>query len=63
VEEAAAGEEIVITKAGNPVARLVALEKPSFGRAWGAMKGRILASSDFDASLPLDVLHGFGNDR
>ena len=30
VEEAAGGEEIVIAKAGKPVARLVALEKPKF---------------------------------
>lgn len=63
VEEAAAGEEIIIAKAGKPMARLVALEKPSFGRAWGAMKGRIRVSGDFDASLPPDVLRGFGIDR
>jgi prevent-host-death family protein len=63
VEEAAAGEEIVIAKAGKPMARLVALEKPSFRKAYGALKGRIHASEDFDAPLPADVLKGFGIDE
>ncbi|HYA17542.1 MAG TPA: type II toxin-antitoxin system Phd/YefM family antitoxin [Bryobacteraceae bacterium] len=60
VEEAAAGEEIIIAKAGKPVARLTALEKPSFRSAFGALKGRIHASDDFDAPLPPEVLKGFG---
>jgi antitoxin (DNA-binding transcriptional repressor) of toxin-antitoxin stability system len=63
VEGAAAGEEIIIAKAGKPMARLVALEKPAFGRALGAMKGRIHASDNFDAPLPPDILKGFGIDR
>jgi prevent-host-death family protein len=63
VEEAAAGEEIIIAKAGKPVARLVALEKPAFHRAYGALKGRIHASDDFDAPLPPDILKGFGIDE
>jgi prevent-host-death family protein len=63
VEQAAAGEEIVIAKAGKPVARLVALERPAFGRAFGAPEGRIHAHEDFDAPLPPDVLKDFGIDR
>jgi prevent-host-death family protein len=63
VEEAAAGEEIIIAKAGKPVARLVALEKSAFHRAYGALKGRIHASDDFDAPLPRDILTGFGIDE
>ena len=62
VEEAAAGEEIIIAKAGKPVARLVALEKPAFRRALGVLKGRIHASDDFDAPLPPEILKGFGID-
>ena len=62
VEEAAAGEEIVIAKAGKPLARLVPLEKPTFGRAFGALKGRIHASDDFDAPLPPELLQNFGID-
>jgi prevent-host-death family protein len=60
VEEAAAGEEIIIAKAGKPVARLTALEKPSIERAWGALKGSIWISDDFDAPLPPEILKGFG---
>ena len=63
VEEAAAGEEIIIAKAGKPMARLVALEKPTFRRALGALKGRIHASGDFDDPLAPEVLRGFGIDR
>ena len=33
VEKAAAGGEVIITKAGKPVARLVALEKPNFRKS------------------------------
>jgi prevent-host-death family protein len=62
VEEAAAGEEIIIAKAGKPIARLVALEKPAFRRAFGVLKGRIHASDDFDAPLPPEVLKDFGID-
>jgi prevent-host-death family protein len=63
VEEAAAGEEIIIAKAGKPMARLVALEQPKFGKAFGALKGRIRASVDFDAPLPPELLKDFGIDR
>ncbi|MEP6716742.1 MAG: type II toxin-antitoxin system Phd/YefM family antitoxin [Terriglobia bacterium] len=60
LEDAAAGEVIIIAKAGKPMARLVALEKPSFGRALGALKGRIAVSDDFDAPLPAEILKSFG---
>jgi prevent-host-death family protein len=59
VEEAAAGEEIVIAKAGRPVARLVGLPaaKP---RRPGTLKGRIRISGDFDAPLPSELAKPFG---
>ncbi|MBZ5574967.1 MAG: type II toxin-antitoxin system Phd/YefM family antitoxin [Acidobacteriia bacterium] len=60
VEEAAAGEEIILAKAGKPVARLVALEKPDFRKSFGILKGRIHASDDFDAPLPPEILKDFG---
>lgn len=57
VEKAAAGEEIVIAKAGKPMARLVALEKPkSKNRGYGALKGKIWISKDFDDPLPPEEL-------
>ena len=58
VEEASAGTEIVIAKAGVPRARLVPL-KTGVRRRPGGSKGRIRIAADFDAPLPADVLAGF----
>ncbi len=60
VQEAADGEEIIIAKAGKPIARLTAIEKPAFHRAYGALKGRIHMHDDFDAPLPPDLAKAFG---
>jgi antitoxin (DNA-binding transcriptional repressor) of toxin-antitoxin stability system len=45
-------EEIVITRRGEPVARLVALSAGSKGRTPGSLRGRIRMADDFDAPLP-----------
>lgn len=46
------GEEVVIARAGVPVARLVPwAEPPSVVVSPGAMRGRILIGDDFDAPL------------
>jgi prevent-host-death family protein len=52
VERAAAGEEIVIAKAGRPMARLVPLKGRAAPREPGALKGKIVIGPDFDAPLP-----------
>ena len=57
VKEAAAGREIIIANAGEPVARLVPLaveSKPV--REPGQWKGRIWIADDFDDPLPEDIL-------
>lgn len=54
VELAEAGEEIVLARAGRPVARIVALTGDR--RKLGAWKGRVRMSSDFDAPLPEELL-------
>lgn len=59
VDRAAAGEEIVIAKAGRPVARLVPLELAPPPRVPGRLKGKIWIAPDFDAPLPDDVLDAF----
>ena len=59
VDEAAAGEEIVIARAGKPVARLVALRAGARKRKPGLLRGRIRVSPDFDAPMPSDVLDSF----
>lgn len=58
VEEAAAGKEIVIAKAGVPRARLVPIRRSARRKAGGS-KGRIRIAADFDAPLPRDILAAF----
>jgi prevent-host-death family protein len=55
VERAAAGEEIVIAKAGKPKARLVPIEKKR-KRTFGGWEGKGWIADDFDAPLPDDML-------
>lgn len=62
LEEAAAGREIVIAKAGKPVAKLVPFEaKPKKRGGFGADKGKLWISDNFD-ELPDDVARAFGID-
>ncbi|MFZ5471209.1 MAG: type II toxin-antitoxin system Phd/YefM family antitoxin [Myxococcota bacterium] len=55
----AAGEEVTITKAGRPVARLVPLEAKPVARPLGLDAGRFEVPEDFDAPLPAEVLRHF----
>ena len=59
VEEAARGDEIVIAKAGKPVARLVAIDDDHTARPRGLLKGKIWIADDFDAPLPEEILESF----
>jgi len=56
VEQAAAGEEIIIAKAGKPVAKLVPLHPRPRRRKLGIAAGEFTVPDDFDAPLPDDVL-------
>jgi prevent-host-death family protein len=58
LEEVAAGQEIIIAKAGKPIARLVSLRAAS-KRQLGILKGKLTVSADFDATLPDAVLEAF----
>jgi prevent-host-death family protein len=59
LEQVRQGEEVVIAKAGKPVARLVpVVEKPKRRRP-GSAKGEIFYAEDFDAPLPEEVLDSF----
>jgi prevent-host-death family protein len=49
VKRAAAGEEIIVAKAGEPVAKIVAYTEPAKKpRVPGALKGQIWIAPDFD---------------
>jgi prevent-host-death family protein len=64
VEEVGQGEEVVIAKAGKPVARLVPANKERQARKLGWLAGKLQVPADFDAPLPEEVIAQFeGQDR
>lgn len=55
----ALGEEIIIAKAGKPIARLVPVDRPPVKRVLGTARGDFVVPEDFDAPLPDEVLTEF----
>ncbi len=62
IEKVLSGEEVIIGKAGKPVARLVKYENNKGARRPGALKGKIKIADDFD-ELPEDISRAFGMER
>ncbi|MDI6894227.1 MAG: type II toxin-antitoxin system Phd/YefM family antitoxin [Bacillota bacterium] len=54
-----AGEEIIIARAGRPVARLVPFSNRPLKRLPGSARGKLRISPDFDAPLPDVFLEAF----
>jgi prevent-host-death family protein len=52
VEEAAQGKEIIITKAGKPVARIAPLAAVKAPRKLGLLDGKARIPDNFNAPLP-----------
>ncbi len=59
VERAAAGEEIIIAKAGRPLARLGPLAKRTTPRPLGLYTGQVKVGPDFDDPLPDEIMQHF----
>lgn len=59
LERVRRGEEIIIAKAGKPVAKLVPLGGDGARRTPGSARGKIVLAEDFDAPLPEDLLDAF----
>jgi prevent-host-death family protein len=59
VDEVAAGAEVIIAKAGKPMARLVPLASAPRPKKLGLLKGRIRVPDDFNEPLPEAVLGEF----
>ncbi|MCE5315799.1 MAG: type II toxin-antitoxin system Phd/YefM family antitoxin [Parachlamydia sp.] len=59
VNAAAEGREILIAKAGKPVAKLVPIQEKKTRVRFGILKGKIHLSEDFDAPLSDDILDLF----
>ena len=55
----ASGEEIIIAKAGKPVARLTPWRPKTPDRTPGSARGKVWMAPDFDAPLPEELLDAF----
>jgi len=55
LERVALGEEVIIAKAGKPVARLVPVSQNPKKRVLGSAKGEFVVPDDFTDPLPKDV--------
>ena len=53
------GEEVIIAKAGKPVARLVPIVERPLQRVPGSAAGQVIMAPDFDAPLPEDLQNAF----
>jgi prevent-host-death family protein len=62
VERAARGEEIVIAKAGRPLARLVPLARRTAPRPLGLLAGQVTVGDDFDDPLPDEIGAAFAGE-
>ena len=61
VDQAAAGEDIIIARNGRPVARLCPLPRSAQRRTPGTLRGKIWMAPDFDET-PEDVIDSFYGD-
>jgi prevent-host-death family protein len=59
VDEVAAGAEVIIAKAGKPMARLTPLAGVRRPKKLGLLKGKFKVPDDFNAPLSEDVLAEF----
>lgn len=62
VDRAAAGEDVIIGKAGRPMARLVAYSEHTRPRQPGALRGQLWVADDFDET-PAGLVEAFEGDR
>jgi prevent-host-death family protein len=59
IDRAASGEEIILSKAGKPVAKLVSFRRSAEPHRPGGWEGQVRISEDFDAPLPPEIQAAF----
>jgi prevent-host-death family protein len=61
VDQVERGGEVVLSRYGKAVAKIVPVEQPKIDRSgiFGCMKGKIWIADDFDAPLPEDIQRYF----
>jgi prevent-host-death family protein len=62
IDQAMLGEEVIIARAGKPVARLVPYEVNVQARNGGQWRGKVRMAPDFD-QLPEDLAAAFRGER
>jgi prevent-host-death family protein len=55
LERVAMGEEVIIAKAGTPVAKLVPVESARSKFKFGSAKGKFVVPDDFNDPLPKEI--------
>jgi prevent-host-death family protein len=58
IERAVAGEEVIISRAGKPIVKLVPYAQKKLPRRLGLLKGKIRIAPDFD-ELPEELAAAF----
>ncbi len=59
LEDVQRGAEIVISRSGKPLARLLPIEKDKNPIRFGVLHGKAWVADDFDSPLPESVLAAF----
>ena len=59
LEQAMAGEEVIIMRSGRPLVRLTPVASAPLRRKLGTAKGQFVVPPDFDAPLAEEVLQEF----
>ncbi len=62
VERVERGEDVIIARAGKPVARLTQLKPEKRPIVFGLLKGKLHVSDDFDDPLPPEIQAEFEAD-
>ncbi len=61
IERVEHGEEIVISRAGHPVAKVVPLQRRVDRRGYGSLRGQVRLSADWDSDeTNADIARDFG---
>jgi len=59
LDKAAAGEDVIVSRNGKPLARITQLAAARREIRFGLLKGRLSVPKDFDAPLPSEVIATF----
>jgi prevent-host-death family protein len=59
IDRAEAGEEVIIARAGTPVAKLIPYRRNEEPRQGGQWRGKVFVTEDFGV-LPEDIAVAFG---